>query len=102
MDTMDIVVYREYRKYGRLPAYAHASDRPIKTLQQVPILLVSADLMEQAITLQDVDIIDRHHHHFIILTDKRRVLVVHSSGYSYARYVYSIDETTAQTILSQV
>ncbi|MBW4081298.1 hypothetical protein [Paenibacillus sp. S150] len=102
MFVMDIWVYKEYRKHGKLPPYAYSSGKLLKSFLQIPVLTVSAAVMDGAIALEDLDLLRTHRNHPVILTDRRRVLVVDTSGYSYARYVYSIDVETAQTILSRV
>lgn len=104
MNKMDVKVYDEYRKYGKLPGYEADPNRQCYQLHQnVAIFLVTPVQMNKAIRMEELDLIHNNRYSpLMILTDRRRVLAIGPEGYSYAKYVWSIDVETTQRILRMV
>lgn len=103
MKSMDVKVYAKHRKHGKFPGFEANPDASFTLYRDVPILPVSPERLNRAVTLQELDIIRLHRDlPLLILTDHRRILAIDPQGYDYARYVCVIDAQTGQNILRLV
>ncbi|MEB3102874.1 hypothetical protein [Ferviditalea candida] len=100
---MDIRVYGRYRKHPFLPDYEMSRSGKHEAYSNVPVLVVSAQRLDDIAQLESDDLIRQHcREPLLVFTDRQRVLAAAPEGYDYVRYTCVIDAETAREIISRV